>query len=226
MGVSRLKVVNLSIKADTPEETEIAVMQYWVGYGLSCWHLVELDLTMCYLLLTCPAETPVDGALASFQQIETTDGKVSHLQKVLTQVLYQDELTDFRVWAKKQTNRLITLNQKRNKLAHGLARLDQDGQPAFLPYFNFAQDFRYNAFNAHSPTPSTVTGIQRWDTAKVQEVAKELRDGALASLDLVERLMTLLEDEKPTLEKAKRMTLDRGIPYDPKPLENPPPQEQ
>ena len=226
MGVARIKEINLTIKADTPEETEIAVMHYWVGYGLSCWHQLEQDLTMSYLMLTCPAGSPVDGPLASFQQIETTDEKMRHLSKVLTQVLYQDELAEFRTWAKKLINRLITLNGKRNKLAHGLAKFDHDGKPTFLPYFNWAQDYRYKAFTAHSSTPSTILAMPRWSVTDLEKVAVELREGSISSFELVERLMALFEDARPILEKAKRMTLDRGLPYDLSPPEIDPPQGQ
>lgn len=216
MGVSKVKVTNLTILADTPEDTSLAIMQYYVGWALTMWHHVEQDLTMIYLIATCPKGTPVDGALASFLAIQTTESKATHLVKVLDQVFYQDELTDFRKSAKTTLNRIITLNNTRNKLAHGFARL-RDGKAAFLPFYNAASDFRRFSFDQVGPTPSTVLPTTVWDEPTVRLKAESLREGPKLTQALLSALGELCEDEQSALQTARRMTLDRGLPYDPNP---------
>lgn len=220
MGVSRVKVTNLTILADTPEDTGVAVMQYLVGFGLTLWHGVEEDLTFIYLMLTCPKGTPVDGALASFTSIQTIDAKATHLIKVADQVFYQDEMTELRKHIKSALRRLITLNESRNKLAHGIAKVE-DGQAVFLPFFNTAHDYRRRSFDHYGPTPSTVLPTTRWDEAEVRRRVETLREGPEVTLDLIRDIAALFEDESSPLRTARRMTLDRGIPYDPKPPETP-----
>lgn len=221
MGVSRVKKPEIHIKADTPELTEIAVMQYLVGFGLSRWHNVEQDLTYIYLMLTCPRDTPVDGALASFSAIQTIDAKAGHLIKVAEQVFYQDEMVETRKAIKKGLNRIITLNGIRNKLAHGIAT-ERDGKAVFMPYYNFAHDWRREAFDRYGPTPSTVVPTVKWDIPKLHEEVEKLKEGPDLTYKIVHELGDLFEDGSSPLRTARRMTLDRGISYDPNPPDTPP----
>lgn len=221
MGMFQLPDGHLTIKGATPKATSVAVMQFYVGFALSAWHFVEQDLTMAYLALSCPANTPVDGALASFSEIQTIDAKANHVSKVLAQVLYQDEFTDFRKEAKRKLNRIVTLNGTRNKLAHGTASANKNGDPVFEPLYNFAHAFRYNAYRKLGPVPGLIVPPTQWTEADVRKRVQELLEGPELSHDLVRELKALFEDEYTTLQTARRMTLDLGIPYDPSPPNTP-----
>jgi len=224
MGASKFNNV-LNITGETPEATLTAHMHYLVGFGLSRWHIVEQDLTMCFLMLVCPKDSPVDGALASYMQIQTTDGKITHLIKVLTQVLYQDEIEKFRTWAKRTLNRIRTLNDIRNDIAHGWVKLGEQG-PRFQPFYNVAHDFRVQAIGSEGNVPSTIVKPESWDLRQLQDKIEALKEGTDKSGDLMNRLTAVLQDERTTLERAVRMTLDLGIPFDPRPPETPQPSDK
>jgi len=227
MGVSRVQdQSHLKIEGETPEVTSIAVMQYLVGFGLTRWHFVEQDLTFAYLMLTCPSGSPVDGPLASFMEIQTIEAKARLLSKVLSQVLYQDEVEPFRTWAKKAINRIVTLNDIRNKLAHGMARINEVGKPVFMPYFNVAHEFRIRAYKSVGSIPGILIPPVEWNENDIRQKVEQLEEGPRLSFELVQKIGALFADQKSLLEKAPRMTLDRGLPYDQNPPTSDLPQEQ
>lgn len=217
MGVTRLNPI-LDIKGQNPEETAIAIMQYLVGFGLTRWHFVEQDLTMAYIVLSCPVGTPLDSALTTFTSIQTVDEKIIVFQKVLNQVLFQDEFTDFRTKAKSTLNRLRTLNDTRNKIAHGMATtVEESGKrvPYFLPFYNLTSFMRERGLFERKWHTSIIKRQEKWSVAELQKKVETLREGPERSKALLDSILALFEDQKATLLKAGRMTLDRGLPFDP-----------
>lgn len=220
MGVSKVQS-KLTIIADSDDDSTTAYLHYLVGLGLSRWHFVEQDLTMIYLMLVCPFDAPVDGALASFMNVQTTDAKITLTTCVLTQVLYQDCFAEFRKRAKKDLIRIRTLNDTRNKLAHGWVRRAEGKPPAFQPFGNMANDFRVRSLKSLGSLPGIIVEPQYWDTETLRAKVESLGEGPEKSHALWRDLVQLFEDERTTLEKTPRMTLDRGIPFDPNSRDTP-----
>lgn len=217
MGASKVKHV-LTIEVESEAQVEIAHLQYLVGFALTRWHFVEQDLTMAYLFLTCPKNSPVDGALTTFTNIQTVDAKINCLRKVLDQVLYQDELKDFRKSAREKLNRIQKLNELRNKLAHGMATnvAQEDGQevPRFLPFYNIPTHHREMALTSRRWHTSVIKRQEQWDIEKTREVVESLSEGFDVAGALVRELLELFEVREATLLDAGRMTLDHGLPCD------------
>ncbi|MCZ8171255.1 MAG: hypothetical protein O9272_05900 [Brevundimonas sp.] len=214
MGVSRV-TSTLTISGQTEADTIVAHMHYLVGFGLSRWHFVEQDLTMIYLMLVCPSDGPVDGALATFMNVQTTDAKIVLLTKVITQVLFQDRFNDFRARAKKDLRRIQTLNEIRNQLAHGWARKVDGEDPKYQPFYNIAHNYRVKSLKNLGSVPSTIISAQSWDLKTLIEKVDSLAEAATKSHALWRDLCELFEETRTTLETTPRMTLDMGLPFDP-----------
>lgn len=217
MGVYKIQS-SIKIEGATPDETTIAYLQYLVGFALTRWHFVEQDLTMIYLTLSCPTGAPIDSALATFTNIQTVDAKLNVLRKVVDQVLFQDEFADFRKRAKKGLNRVGTLNDQRNKIAHGMAKMLEDDagieKPYFLPFYNIPGHYRERALTSRKMHTGIIKRQEKWDFLQLVNVVESLREGPEISHELLTDLGALYRTQKATLLKAGRMTLDHGLPCD------------
>ena len=215
MGVSKV-TGSIEVRSENPVAAQVGSMQYLVGFGLTRWHFVEQDLTMIYLLLCCPANVPVDGPLTAFENIQTTEGKINLLQKILAQVLYQNEFVDFRREAKKKLVRIQKINKKRNKIAHGMTNtLVEEGQETayFLPFYNLLSHFRENSLTKRGFLTDIVKRQEKWDLRKLHDVVEELEEGPLLSKKLLDDLNTLYVVHRNILEDAGRMTLESSLPF-------------
>lgn len=165
----------------------------------------------------------MDGALATFHAITTIDLNLTLVTKVLDQVLFQDELESIRTNFKKRINRIRTLNEIRNKMAHGRVVLQagqDDGLPRFAPYYIEAADARAKHLFLKRGLTSVVRRQEFWTLQELLQKEKDLEEGRTLSLSLIEDQRKLHQTHRGILRRAARLSLDQGIPYDLTPLEN------
>lgn len=211
---------NLIIKGADESETTVAQMCFHVGHALSLWYQVEENITYFYALLMGPEGGFSDGAIATFQALHTLDQKISLTTKVMAQVLYPDELEKFRTKAKAKLNRIRTLNEVRNKIAHGRIVWDEFGAydgPKFGPYFLRSAYMRADFMKSVGVATSVVRQSELWTLPDLQKKANSLAEGRDLSIKLMAELREALSANADTLPKAARSLLDPGIPYGPIP---------
>lgn len=220
---------SISIVASTTEQAIIANMFYHVGHGLSLWYAVEEDLTYFYAAIVAMGGSPADGALTTFQALTTLDQKLTIISKVMSQVFFPDRMEPFRTAAKKKLNRIRTLNEIRNKLGHGrvvISRIEGEESPLFGPYYVEAAQVRAMHLEKGGEITSVVSRQEMWTHDQLVAKVKALWEGRDLSKALLDDLRTIFANEKNTLEKATRLTLDLSTPYAPSPPESAPQYEQ
>lgn len=207
---------NLIIKGETDNDTTVAQMCFFVGQALSIWYQVEENVTYFYASLMGPEGGFSDGAIATFQSLHTLDQKITLAIKVMSQVLYQDEMESFRTSAKKRLIRIKTLNETRNKIAHGRIVWNEFGAyetPKFGPYFIRAAFMRADFMKAKKIATSVVSQPELWSLPELVERVESLSEGRTLSIDLMGDLREALSANADILRKAARLLLDPGIPY-------------
>lgn len=201
----------------TGEAKAVKSAHYYIqiGRALTTWAITESELSEYYCMLVCGENAPADGAITTFYELRSFDERKNLISKCLDQVLYPDQFNTFRKDAKNKLNRIQTLSQVRNKIAHGAVLEHRDvGEFLFYPYFIDAIGFRQRGLTKlYGSHPSTVKKPITWSLKELSKHAKSLEAAHAIAKDLIAALKEQYEENSELLKDTTRMLLRPGLPF-------------
>lgn len=214
MTKATLKETTIEVSGPT-EAVESTHYYIQVGRALTTWAITESVLSEFYCMLVCGKNTPADGAITTFSELRSFDERKGLISKCLDQVLYPNEFNTFRKSAKKRLNRIQTLSQIRNKIAHGaVLKHHEVGRILFYTYYMDATDHRQRGLaKMHGGPPSIVKNPIKWDLSELAQKAKSLEEAHALAKDLVSELSEQYKENSELLKGTARMLLRPGLPY-------------
>jgi len=195
--------------------SDLAAFYFQVGRALTIWAITENTLSEYYCMIVCGCMTPAEGATTTFSELRSFDERRNIIAKCLDQVLYPNQFDTFRKESKKKLNRIKTLSETRNKIAHGATIKDLDsGSVDFYPYFVRAHNVRQEGLEKKlGHYPSTVKNPLIWTRNELTKKVDSLLEANSIASDLLSTLDGLYEENSKLLKDTTRMFARQGLPY-------------